>query len=89
MLDGFSVFLTSCAALAGIVAAIVLMGKAIRRTPFVRSGAGERSLSIRDTIALGGGRRLYLVQQGDRAVLLLVGGASDIVVGWSDVAKPP
>jgi flagellar protein FliO/FliZ len=39
-------------------------------------------LTVRETIALDPRRRLHLVQCADRQVILLTGGAQDLVVGW-------
>jgi flagellar protein FliO/FliZ len=40
-------------------------------------------------LALDARRRLHLVKCGQRRVLLLTGGAQDIVVGWVDPENPP
>jgi len=89
MVDSLTALLTSVAALGGIVGVILLIGRMLRFTSFARPAASGRSLVVKDTIALDGRRRLHLIQHGDRAVLLLTGGASDIVVGWLDSAKSP
>ena len=45
-----------------------------------RSGTGR--LTLRESMALDPKRRLHLVQCGSRQVVLLTGGAQDLVVGW-------
>ncbi len=87
--DSLIALLTSAAALAGIIGVILLLGRALRHTSLGRSQAPARLLVVKDSIALDARRRLYLVQHGDRSVLLLTGGGSDLVVGWLDGPKPP
>ena len=89
MLDSVTPLLSAAAALAGIVGVILLAGRALRHTSFARPGKAGRILVIKDTIALDARRHLHLVQHGDRAVLLLTGGETDIVVGWLDEPKAP
>jgi hypothetical protein len=81
--------LTSVAALAGIVGVILLIGRVLRHTSLGRPKSSARLLILKDTIALDQRRRLHLVQHGDRAVLLLTGGETDVVVGWLDGPKLP
>jgi hypothetical protein len=89
MIEGVTTLLISAASLAGIVGVILLIGRALRHTRFGKPRSSARLLILRDTIALDARRRLHLVQHGDRAVLLLIGGTSDIVVGWLDWPKTP
>jgi hypothetical protein len=89
MADSLIALLTSVAALGGIVGVILLIGRVLRHTSLVRPRSSGRLLIVKDTIALDARRRLHLVQHGDRQVLLLTGGASDIVVGWVDGPTPP
>jgi flagellar protein FliO/FliZ len=89
MADSLSTLLTSAAALAGIVGAILLIGRLARFTSLGKAASSGRSLVLKDTLALDARRRLHLVQHGDRAVLLLTGGSNDIVVGWVDGPRPP
>ena len=87
--DSLATLITSVVALAGIVGLILLIGRALRHTSLGKPRSSGRLLIVKDTIALDARRRLHLVQHGDRAVLLLTGGSSDIVVGWLDGPKPP
>jgi len=89
MADSVTTLLTSAAALAGIVGVILLIGRALRYTSLGKPTSSARLLIVKDTIALDARRRLHLVQHGDRAVLLLTGGETDIVVGWLDGPKSP
>jgi hypothetical protein len=89
MADSVTMLLTSAAALAGIVGVILLIGRALRHTSLGKPQSSARLLIVKDTIALDARRRLYLIQHGDRAVLLLTGGETDVVVGWLDGPKSP
>ena len=89
VVDSAATLLTSAAALAGVVGVILLTGWALRHTSMRKPTSSERLLIVKDTIALDARRRLYLVQHGDRAVLLLTGGTNDVVVGWLDGLKSP
>ena len=51
------------------------------RPGWPRPGAGRRSQQ-RETLALDRTRRLHLVACDGRDLLLLTGGATDVVVGW-------
>ena len=48
----------------------------------MRTGAG--SLALEQVLALDARRRLCVVRCDQRRVLLLIGGAQDVVVGWLD-----
>ncbi len=52
----------------------------------MRTGAG--ALALEQVLPLDGRRRLCIVRCERRRVLLLVGGAQDVVVGWLDDAVP-
>jgi flagellar protein FliO/FliZ len=88
MADSVIALLTSVAVLGGIVGLILLIGRALRYTSLGKPRSSGRLLIVTDTIALDARRRLHLIQHGDRSVLLLTGGASDIVVGWLDTPSP-
>jgi flagellar protein FliO/FliZ len=89
MANSLTTLLTSAVALAGIVGVILLIGRALRFTSFVKPRSSGGTLIVKDSIALDARRRLHLVQHGDRQVLLLTGGESDVVVGWLDGPKSP
>jgi flagellar protein FliO/FliZ len=46
--------------------------------------ARARALALEQVLALDARRRLVLVRCGTRQVVLLTGGAQDMVVGWLD-----
>ena len=87
--DSLTTLLTGAAALAGIVGLILLIGRALRHTSLGKPQSSARLLILRDTLVLDARRRLYLIQHGDRTVLLLTGGETDVVVGWVDGPKTP
>ncbi len=89
MADGLTTLLSSAAVLAGILGFILLLGRLLRHTSLARSAASGRLLVVRESIALDARRRLHLIEHGDRAVLLLTGGETDLVVGWLDGPKTP
>jgi flagellar protein FliO/FliZ len=68
---------------------ILLLGRLLRYTSLGRRSSSGHVLVVKDTLALDTRRRLHLVQHGDRSVLLLTGGETDIVVGWFDGPKSP
>lgn len=77
-------WLIAAAALAGVVALLLLLGRAARA--FGLGGAaprgGPRRLVLQDSLAIDPKRRLVLVRCDGRDVLLLTGGGADQVVGW-------
>jgi flagellar protein FliO/FliZ len=81
--------LFAAVSLAGIVGVILLVGRVLRHTSLGKPASSARLLIVKDTIALDARRRLHLIQHGDRAVLLLTGGETDIVVGWLDGPRSP
>ena len=80
MLPSLSTMLSAVAALAAVIGFIVLAGRFARSRPMTQRNGG--SLTSRDVLALDAGRRLHLVRCEGRDVLLLTGGAQDLVVGW-------
>ena len=89
VVDSITTLLTASVALAGILGLILLIGRALKYTSFARPGSSGRLLVVRESIALDARRRLHLVQHGNRMVLLLTGGESDLVVGWVDGPASP
>jgi len=72
-------------ALLGVVGLILLARRAALLLPGLPA-AGSRTgpLRLEQALALDARRRLLLVHCGERRVLLLTGGAQDVVVGWLD-----
>ncbi|WP_431284057.1 hypothetical protein ACQW02_04425 [Humitalea sp. 24SJ18S-53] len=77
-------WLLAVAALAGVVALLLLLGRAARAFGFGAAAprGGPRRLILQDSLAIDPKRRLVLVRCDGRDVLLLTGGGSDQVVGW-------
>jgi flagellar protein FliO/FliZ len=82
MLLGFSSLLSAVAALVVVLGLVWLGARAARLTGLAPRPVGTRMLALQDTIALDSRRRLLLVRCGSRDVVLLTGGAQDLVVGW-------
>ena len=81
--------LTAIGALIAVLALIWLAGRMARFGGMAQRPATGRLLTVQDVIALDTRRRLYLIKCQDRRVLLLTGGAQDIVVGWLEREGPP
>lgn len=81
---GLSSLLTAVAALAAVLTLIWVGARVIRLGGLAPRPSGARLLSLRDSLALDARRRLLLVRCDARDVLLLLGGAQDVVVGWLD-----
>jgi flagellar protein FliO/FliZ len=93
MLPAPASLITAIGALAAVLGLIWLAQRALRATRLAPRAAGPRRLAVLDVLALDPRRRLHLVRCEGRSVLLLTGGAQDIVVGWTPaeptVAAPP
>ncbi|MDR3538900.1 MAG: flagellar biosynthetic protein FliO [Acetobacteraceae bacterium] len=81
-------------ALAALIAVLALIAGAARLARYgglaPKRPVGGRTLAIEETLALDARRRLLLVRCPHGHVLLLTGGAQDLVVGWlrQDKADP-
>lgn len=78
---------TALAALVAVVAALLLVGRAARA-----AGLGARPgrrLALEEALALDGRRRLLLLRCDGRPLLVMTGGAQDLVVGWMPPAETP
>jgi flagellar protein FliO/FliZ len=84
---GWNGLITAAAALAGVLAALVLILRGLRAAGVARQ-AGRR-LAVEEALALDARRRLLLVRCDGRALLLLTGGAQEVVVGWLPAAAEP
>jgi flagellar protein FliO/FliZ len=96
MTGGLGAILTASGALVGVLGLIAVSAGLMRRGLLVPRGvlaawaprpATDRRLALRETMALDNRRRLHLVQCGDRQVVVLTGGAQDLVVGWIEPAS--
>jgi flagellar protein FliO/FliZ len=74
--------LTTAVALAAVLGLIVLAGRIARLGGFASHAPPAGPLIVTQALALDTRRRLHLVRCGDHQVLLLTGGAQDLVVGW-------
>ena len=73
--------LTALAALAAVVGLVLLAGRAARATGLARLRQGQR-LALRESVAIDRARSLRIVSCDGRELLLLVGGGTDVVIGW-------
>ena len=88
MVIGTTSVLTAFAALVAVLGLIWLAGRVARFGAVARRPAGGGALAVQDVLALDTRRRLHLIKCNERHVLLLTGGAQDVVVGWLDHEKP-
>jgi flagellar protein FliO/FliZ len=88
MVIGTTSLLTAFAALVAVLALIWLVGRVARFGGMARRPASGGALAVQDVLALDARRRLHLIRCNERHVLLLTGGAQDIVVGWLDHDEP-
>jgi flagellar protein FliO/FliZ len=88
MIIGATSILTAGAALIAVLALIWLAGRAARLSGMASRPASGASLAVQEVLALDGRRRLHLITCGERRVLLLTGGAQDLVIGWLDREEP-
>jgi flagellar protein FliO/FliZ len=84
MFLGLSSLVTAVAALAVVLALVWAGARVARLSGLAPRPAGARLLALRDSLALDSRRRLLVVHCGARDVVLLTGGAQDLVVGWLD-----
>jgi flagellar protein FliO/FliZ len=70
----------AAAALAVVLGALALVLRGLRAAGLAR-GAGRR-LAVEEAVPLDSRRRLVLARCDGRPLLLMVGGAQDVVVGW-------
>ena len=92
MASPFTTTLTALVALAAVLGLVWLASRAARWGGLAPRQVGARRLAVQDVLALDARRRLTLVRCDDRSVLLLTGGAQEVVVGWlkqSSVANCP
>lgn len=82
MFLGLSSVLTAIAALVVVLALVWAGGRAARFSGLAPRPAGARLLAVRDAISLDSRRRMLVVRCGTQDVVVLTGGAQDLVVGW-------
>lgn len=72
---------TSVLALAAVLGLVILAGRALRGVGFAGFRPSSR-LALRESIAIDRSRSLRIVSCDAREILLLVGGSTDVVIGW-------
>lgn len=72
---------TSALALAAVLGMVLLAGRALRGVGLAGFRPSSR-LALRETIAIDRSRSLRIVACDERELLLLVGGSTDLVIGW-------
>ncbi len=77
----YTSLLTAFIALAAVIGLVVLAGRVARATGFARAQTGKR-LAIGETMVLDRTRSLRIVSCDGRELLVLVGGSSDVLLGW-------
>jgi flagellar protein FliO/FliZ len=77
---GWTGLITAAAALAGVLAALVLVLRGLRAAGMAR--ATGRRLAVEEAVAIDARRRVVLVRCDGREALLLTGGTQDLMLGW-------
>lgn len=72
---------TSALALATVLGLVVLAGRALRGFGIAGFRPSSR-LALRESISIDRNRSLRIVACDERELLLLVGGGTDLVIGW-------
>lgn len=72
---------TAFISLAAVIGLVVLAGRMARATGLVKSRQGQR-LALSETLQIDRSRSLRIVSCDGREILLLIGGGSDVVLGW-------
>lgn len=85
----FDTILLAVGALGLVLGLILLAQRAARLGGLVPRATGGGRLALVEAVALDPRRRLALVRCDDRHVLVLTGGAQDVVVGWVEPPPPP
>lgn len=77
---------TAFISLAAVIGLVVLAGRMARATGLVKSRQGQR-LALRETLQIDRSRSLRIVSCDGREILLLIGGGSDVVLGWLSTSE--
>ena len=88
MFPDFSGSITAATALIIVLGLVWLGARMLRLGGLAPRTSAERVLVLRDVLALDARRRLHLVRCDGKDVLLLIGGAQDLVVGWLEPGPP-
>jgi flagellar protein FliO/FliZ len=82
MSGGVGPIVTGAGALLLVLVLVALAARLVRIGACGLRPVAGKLLTVQESVALDGRRRLHLVQCGQRQVLLLTGGTQDVVVGW-------
>jgi flagellar protein FliO/FliZ len=82
MLQDMTSVVTAIGALAAVLALVLVVGRLARAGGFGPRPTSGRTLAVEEVLPLDTRRRLHLLRCGEHRVLLLTGGADDLVVGW-------
>ncbi|RYF10862.1 MAG: hypothetical protein EOO77_20635 [Oxalobacteraceae bacterium] len=77
---------TAFISLVAVIGLVVLAGRMARATGLVKSRQGQR-LALRETLQIDRTRSLRIVSCDGREILLLIGGGSDVVLGWLPMSE--
>lgn len=77
----FTTVISSVLALAAVLGLVILSGRALRGAGLAGFRPSAR-LSMLESIAIDRNRSLRIVRCDGRELLLLVGGGTDLVIGW-------
>jgi flagellar protein FliO/FliZ len=87
----FATLTTAIAALAGVLALVLLAGRAARQFGLAgvsRPGAPGRRLALVETLALDPRRRISLIRCDGRELLVLTGGPQDVLLPLGGAENP-
>ena len=77
----YTSLVTAVLALVAVVGLVVLAGRLARASGLARPRTGQR-LAIRETMPIDRSRSLKIISCDGRELLVLVGGGSDVLLGW-------
>ena len=77
-----SIVMSAAGILIGVIVLILGAAKLYRFSGWKTQSRSDRTLVLRESIALDPRRRVHLVQCGQRQVVLLTGGGQDLLIGW-------
>jgi flagellar protein FliO/FliZ len=87
MSGGIVPLLTASGALLAVLALIAGGARLLSARGWSGRPRSGTRLALQESLAIDPKRRLHLVQCGNRQVVLLTGGAQDVVVGWIEPSR--
>ena len=82
----YTTLFSALVALATVVGLVLLAGRVARSVGLARGRTGQR-LALHDSIAIDRTRSLRIVSCDGRELLILIGGGSDVMLGWLPPAE--